>query len=148
MAFTTAEQIRSRVEQGDTTITNQEVFDAVVQHLAAQNAKSLGKFDPTDEDAVCFYRGDGGKMCAIGALIPDSQYTANVEGYKASGVIAQFEKASAKNHSLGLLGGILDDLQDCHDDVSIERWPETLMSIGLSQKLNVDVVAATFNKPV
>ena len=51
--------------------TSQEVFDVVAKHLLTQNAKSMD--DPWDE--MCAYRGENGRRCAVGALIPDDLYS-------------------------------------------------------------------------
>jgi hypothetical protein len=48
--------------------TNQQAFDAVVEHLAGMKGRSVR------QDAIlpasCSYRGANGQRCAIGALIP------------------------------------------------------------------------------
>ena len=44
----------------------QEVFDYVLTFLRKQGGPSMGG------DGGCAYRGDEGRMCAVGCLIPDS----------------------------------------------------------------------------
>jgi hypothetical protein len=51
----------------------QAIFDKVATHLLKQNAKSRGPMG-------CQYRGSGGRMCAIGCLIPDDKYNDTYEG--------------------------------------------------------------------
>jgi hypothetical protein len=52
-------------------MTPQEIFDTVIAHLLQQ-----GKQSKSD---VCLYRSDDGLKCAIGALIPDSEYDPDME---------------------------------------------------------------------
>jgi hypothetical protein len=49
-------------------MNSQELFDIVAKHLLTQDRQSL------DSDGSCMYRGCGGRMCAIGVLIPDELY--------------------------------------------------------------------------
>lgn len=51
----------------------QEVFDKVAVHLLTQKQKSILAFG-------CAYRGEDGRKCAAGVLIPDDQYTPQMEG--------------------------------------------------------------------
>lgn len=56
----------------------QQIYDTVVRHLAKQGRRSMymiqnafnGKTVP-----ACAYRGAGGMSCAVGCLIPDSEYS-------------------------------------------------------------------------
>lgn len=59
------------------TWTAQQVFDKVVDHLRKQDKHSL--FFEGKPEETCAYRGDNGRMCAAGCLIPDIEYTADIE---------------------------------------------------------------------
>jgi len=52
-------------------MTSQEIFDTVIAHLLQQGKQS--------KSSVCLYRSDDGSKCAVGALIPDSEYDPAME---------------------------------------------------------------------
>lgn len=58
-------------------MNNQEAFDKMVTHLRKQKAKSV--YDGAI-DIFCCYRGSENRMCAVGVLIPDSEYKQEYEG--------------------------------------------------------------------
>lgn len=86
-------------------MTNQEIFDKVVNHLLTQNEKAMTKFR-------CQYRTEDGLKCAIGCLIPDEKYRREFDD-KALVVIELMEFLpniiTIKNIPL------LEDLQYIHD---------------------------------
>lgn len=55
-------------------MTPQEIFDTVVTHLSKQGKRSV------NIEGDCLYRGPGGLSCAVGCLIPDSEYVHEMEG--------------------------------------------------------------------
>lgn len=78
-------------------MTAQEVFDKVMQGLAAQGfERSMNTLTNS-----CAYRGDEGRKCAAGLLIPDAEYAAEFEGRRFNVVI-------------GAAGSVIDILQDEH----------------------------------
>lgn len=66
----------------------QPLINRIALHLAEQRARSFKSevFTFSDDEAenevvnVCQYRGDNGRMCAVGCLIPDDLYTPDIEG--------------------------------------------------------------------
>ena len=56
-------------------MTAQQVFDTVREHLLSMDGPALG---PDTND--CAYRGENGSRCAIGRLIDDEHYCADMEG--------------------------------------------------------------------
>jgi hypothetical protein len=62
-------------------VPRQEAFDKVYNHLWNQGGKAV------NPDGYCVYRGVG-TMCAIGRLIPDYEYTEELEGSSLSTLIA------------------------------------------------------------
>ena len=62
-------------------MTNQEIFDKIHQHLLTQRTAAI-------KNGSCAYRA-GPKACAVGALIPDSLYTPEIEGASVATLIAQ-----------------------------------------------------------
>lgn len=114
---TTAESLLPRIARGDTTITEQEIFEAVVTHLVNQGVMSHAM------DGHCAYRTSKGLKCAIGCLIPDSAYNENIEGLNTDqildnqGVIfdSNFRTAMRRHRQLLL------HLQTLHDDSAFMR---------------------------
>lgn len=59
-------------------MTNQEIFNAVYLGL-----KSQGFERSLRSEGYCTYRGDNGRKCAVGWLIPDENYSPAIEGDSA-----------------------------------------------------------------
>jgi len=63
-------------------MNKQEIFDKVYLGLKSQGfQQSVTDFgsDPNCLISVCQYRGEEGRKCAVGWLIPDEAYSANLE---------------------------------------------------------------------
>ena len=60
-----------------TLATREEIFDHVEKHLKSQGYRSLL---PGGNTGQCAYRGGAGRMCAVGCLIGDDEYTSVMEG--------------------------------------------------------------------
>ena len=56
-------------------MTQQEIFDTVVNGLRKQNCQSWD-----EASGGCMYRGDNGAKCAVGLLLPDELYHRSMEG--------------------------------------------------------------------
>lgn len=75
-----------------TEMTAQQVYDTVCAHLAAQARRSLvermglGPWGDTGSDTTCMYRSPDGLRCAIGCLIPDSEYHPEMERRGVGGI--------------------------------------------------------------
>ena len=107
--------------------TKQEIFDAVCKGLAAQGfQRSVSR-----AFAVCRYRGEGGRKCAIGHLIPDDKYSIELEGggvtfvpvRMAAGIPPEFEAFAF-------------DLQEAHD---ISSSPESMKNLLRQVAVNHDL---------
>lgn len=100
-------------------MTNQEVFTKVVQHLRTQGV-------PSEADAPggrrCLYRHtDGIRRCAVGVLIPDSEYKPEME--------IQYLSKVAIIPSLRFLDfSLLERLQVAHDGTPLPgyTWRESM----------------------
>lgn len=72
------------------TITAQQLFDFVAWHLLEQGAPSLrtvvDEADGRLGNITCAYRGQEGRMCAVGCLLRDDEYVPNMEGRSARGL--------------------------------------------------------------
>jgi len=65
-------------ESGE-TMDKQLTYDMVRDHLMTQGEPSQ-VYDREEEATICRYRGDDGRMCAVGCLIPDELYRPELEG--------------------------------------------------------------------
>ena len=104
-------------------MTNQEAFTTVVLHLRKQGRRAK-------ENSKCRYRAPDGCMCAIGALIPDDQYTPELEG---NNVRALSDLPALQDLNLNLL----HDLQILHDTVDPENWENQFAFLARTYKLEV-----------
>ncbi len=105
--------------------TNQEAFNKMVAHLRAQNAKSI------QDNHYCLYRGPDGMKCAVGCLIPDSEYSEDFENRSIS-ELKQMDilPDSLKNTSYPLL----QQMQEVHDSWDVSQWEN-----------GIDLTARMFN---
>lgn len=95
----------------------QELFDRVVAHAQTMTEKSWD-----EEVDLCRYRMPDGNRCFIGGLIPDSEYSPKFEretpnfGRHAE----EIRKAAGIPDDLAEFAS---DLQQIHDNKSMEKWP-------------------------
>jgi hypothetical protein len=69
------------------TKEDQEMFDTMVRGLASQGwERSLASVEMSDR---CAYRGDEGRKCAVGWLIPDEAYRPEMEGWPVLHVLEE-----------------------------------------------------------
>jgi hypothetical protein len=100
----------------ETTMTRQEIFNKVADHLLTQGKPAL-----FDEIGDCAYRGQDGSMCAVGCLIPDELYTPEMELKSVDTLLnAEFVLPGFfyDNYTL------LSDLQRIHDSVAAIPRPD------------------------
>jgi len=110
-------------------MTRQEIVNVVYKGLKAQGfQRSVSGNEVIGFD--CKYRGDNGRKCSIGHLIPDGKYFPELEGcapavdvriYSNSATQVRATEFNALLHSIGI--GVEDfillrDLQMCHDRFS------------------------------
>ncbi len=102
-------------------MTNQEVFSTVVKHLYEQGARAV-----FSETGSCAYRGERGRKCAIGRLIPDDEYVREMEHKSVQTIVDEFKVSTLQGVNVDLLF----NLQEAHD--KIPHWgvsgPTPLMS--------------------
>lgn len=109
-------------------MTKQETFDIVARHLLTQNAKSA------DGNGSCLYRDESGRKCAIGCLVPDEKYDADLED-TALGLNPRLNEAVGDHdHSL------LDAMRDVHDGEDVCEWPYCLTEVAKAYGLSDAVV--------
>jgi len=112
-------------------MTKQEIFEKSAIHLLKQNATSI-LHRGIDDEPICAYRGDNGLMCAVGCLIPDSEYKPELESKSAS-YIADMVPSLLGAHTV-----FLDQLQAIHDRTSPDFWKEKLRHLGNVSGLNTE----------
>jgi hypothetical protein len=101
-------------------MTSQEIFDTVIDHLLSQGKQS--------KSHVCLYRSDDGSKCAVGALIPDSEYDPTMEF------------------------SVVDDRYTPHPASAIQAWaqwkhPNDLKLLNRLQRLHDDGPSHSFDNP-
>lgn len=126
-------------------MTAQEIFDKVAIHLLTQNAKSWASSEGWSEHMIstCSYRGDFGRMCAIGCLIPDERYTNSIEGgsvqsYQVKNILYDM---SIEEHI-----DMLVRLQYVHDGIAVSEWRNKLRQVAKEYSLNTDCLDKDYDK--
>ena len=107
-------------------MTEQEVFDKVVNHLLKQNKKAA-KF-PNPYRSECMYKNSEGLKCAVGCLIPDDKYQPYMENMRSDEILNEIglEKLNIN---------FIDELQKTHDHFMVREWGERLKHIA--EKFNL-----------
>lgn len=90
------------------TLTNQAVFDNALNQVRKQGY--MRSWDC--EEDCCAYRGEHGRKCAVGASIPDSLYSRDIENETASRILCRIEFI---NLFAGVSPTLLTALQRLHD---------------------------------
>ena len=102
-------------------MTNQKAFTLMVQHLRTQGEPSRD-----DSGNLCLYRHkDGVKRCAVGVLIPDSEYHPKYEGNVVGFLHDNFKIPSLQGLNLDLL----ENMQNAHDDIEHRKEWRTWMEV-------------------
>lgn len=100
------------------SLTNQQIFNRVINHLRKQGKPSMGWQFATPigvsnlDPMICLYRNPNGLKCAIGCLIEDREYSPLFESNTIDSLFdyrPKFKNFSRRNYCL------LDKLQGFHD---------------------------------
>jgi len=103
------------------TWTEQQVFDHVVKHLRKQNAQ-CSVYARDEGPTECKYRFNGMK-CAAGSLIPDFEYTEDLENKPWNNLVKS--KIVPKAHQV-----LIRELQVIHDREETSDWEEHFQMIA------------------
>jgi hypothetical protein len=116
-------------------LTKREIFERVRDHLLRQMKHSRLPDDSNGRGA-CAYRGEEGRSCAVGCLIPDGLYDPVVERRKVYFVWDGTRPGDVKLREALTGAGIdvldrdvhqlLDRLQGVHDEWDPEHWVDRL----------------------
>ena len=109
-------------------LTEQTIFDTVVEHLLWQNEVSV------DRRGRCAYRGLSGLKCAVGVLVTDNE----AKYMEPWGSVYFCQKYGALPRRLIPHMKLLTDLQKVHDDaskhcmkaMSVDDWPHELRQVA------------------
>ncbi|WP_018420706.1 MULTISPECIES: hypothetical protein [Paraburkholderia] len=100
-------------------------------HLLNQGAVS------EDENGSCRLRGNNGRKCAVGSLISDEFYHPDIEGigisyyrHAGDGKLLRALYASNVNAYDPDIVDLLCELEQVHDDASVDQWPHLLAVLG------------------
>lgn len=123
-------------------LTDQEMFDIVARHLLTQNERSEMC------DGTCAYRGPNNLKCAVGCLIPDSEYESRYEGIALYGDFPVDPEKLANEADLFqyLVTEISDNfnlmaaLQQLHDEGYVYEWHNNLRALASDWDLSYAVV--------
>lgn len=103
-------------------MTEQEIFNVVWTRLKTQGFERSYEWDEWDT-GDCKYRDPSGRVCAVGALIPDDKYRPDFEGHTVdSPTIGNFilEATGLPKKFLPFL----EKLQNAHDGGDTPRYME------------------------
>lgn len=110
-------------------MTNQEAFDKVVVHLKQQKWKKA--LDGKDY----MYRSGDGLKCAVGVLIPDSQYSTKLEDQDADIIMEHIPALSGlSSHMLLVLQKFHDSFMTSNESDNLDRLKDICEGYGLRWK--------------
>lgn len=114
----------------DTPLTLQEAFNKIWER-AKDKVKAIERFNEDPALTGCRYRASNGKKCFVGVLIPDEQYTPEMEGELFSIIEKSVPCIRGLDHQL------LCKLQEIHDSWKISEWDFALRNFAIMNKLTV-----------
>lgn len=107
--------------------TEQEIYDIVAAHMLKQKSRSV------DSGDKCAYRGDDGRKCAAGCLIPDEVYDSKYEDILWQYLVIDYD--FPHNHA-----ELIAKLQQIHDCDNPLYWRSSLISLAKTYSLNTDIL--------
>ena len=110
-------------------MTKQEMYDKVKAHLLTQGAKS------SIPGIDCAYRGEHGRKCAIGVLIPDEVYSPEMEGRTVGLLSIVYPNIELKYLEIEGTIRFANKLQQIHDFYSPCVWENKLHELAVQEGL-------------
>ena len=117
-------------------LSDQEAFNIIVSHLKRQGCMSMLEKD----DRVCAYRGKSDKMCAIGALIPNSMYYHDMENHGIYYILSDMKNkhwSELIEFFSELNMDLLNSMQDIHDYCDVDSWDTCFSEIATKYNLTL-----------
>lgn len=115
-------------------MTNQQIFDAVVEHAAKQYERAIEV-----DGSKCVYLAEDGNKCFVGALIETTNYSTHMEG---KGVDALCFSGLIEHTQTRLLMA----LQQIHDGAMPSQWADRLIRTGDKHQLDTSGVIPKFKE--
>ncbi|WP_233866758.1 hypothetical protein [Paraburkholderia adhaesiva] len=122
----------------------QEVFNHVSWHLLAQGQRCT-----KGATRVCFFRNALGQECAVGAVIPEALYHPAMEGKNVAALMLLLTERPFDSGGYEVLrmflcahATLLMRLMQVHDEVTPVMWPEALVDVAESMRLDTTVIGA------
>jgi len=112
-------------------MNNQEAFDKMVVHAFTQKSKALDA-----KGDVCMYRGEDGRKCFVGALIPDNEYDTSFEDQ----TIHAIQRDNPIDCLDGISEGLLSGAQDIHDHHPTYNWYNQFQLLSCEYNLNPSIL--------
>jgi hypothetical protein len=116
---------------GVVMLTARDIYERVCAHLLSQRAVS------EDDNGSCRLRSQNGHKCAIGSLVNDEVYHPDIEGtgisyyrHAQDGNLLRALYASEVNAYDPSIVELLCELEQVHDDASVDQWPRLLTALG------------------
>lgn len=138
-------------------MNKQEVFNEVADHLARQKRASTAHMAmPAGYSSACLYRTPEGLACAVGALIPNEEYSPTFERCTATTILRTASKHPETYPTLAQyvpFTTMLHDLQEVHDTTTSADiaawWKAGLIEVAMKHSLefDADTWLANFNNP-
>jgi len=114
-------------------MTRQEIFDFVSEHLLEQGVEAVRKHSSGRDE--CVFRTEKGLKCAIGCLIPESEYRPGFEGRNFLEVARALPKHSALRRASVDHPTLLGGLMFVHDECVPSEWKVRLASLAAEHDL-------------
>ncbi len=102
--------------------SQQDTFTKIVTHLRAQGGKAK-------KDGDCKYRGENGRSCAAGCLIPDNEY-----GGFPMERLSVFDIFSKSPDNVVR---VIHEMQSVHDAYDPSSWEHRFTIVALEYQLTV-----------
>ncbi len=108
----------------------QQAFTKIVTHLRAQNRQSKD-----DLYRLCLYKAPNSDSCAVGCMIPDDQYSPNMEGKSLRVLMETFPDLFNEwpENTINLMSS----MQTVHDVCEPDDWEERFGVVATAHKLVV-----------
>jgi len=108
-----------------------EIYERVSAQLLNQGAVS------EDENGSSRLRAANGRKCAVGSLVSDEFHSPDIEGIGISyyrhardGKLLRALYASNVNAYDPGIVDLLGELEQVHDDASVDQWPDLIAALG------------------
>lgn len=116
-------------------MTAQEIFDRVWRHFVTEgNPRSV------NDGGGCFYRNNSGGRCAVGLLIPDAEYSPDLDTHEDGTSVLQMLQRPTCPPSIAALrehAELLSELQYAHDNHHQHELAAALRCVAESNRLTV-----------